>query len=69
MNEGYSETLGDHLKRIRKLEEAARTKHDSEMYLEENRETLRTRVNSLEEKTRRLEQDIEMIEFNRRNNR
>ena len=69
MSEEHSETLSDHLQRIRKLEEEARAKHDSEMYLEENRETLRNKVSSLEEKIRRLEQDISMIEFNRRHNR
>ena len=69
MSEEHSETLSDHLKRIRILEEEARAKHDSEMYLEENRETLRNKVSSLEEKIRRLEQDISMIEFNRRHNR
>ena len=30
MSEEHSETLSDHLQRIRKLEEEARAKHDSE---------------------------------------
>jgi len=66
MSEEHSETLSDHLQRIHKLEEEARAKHDSEMYLEENREHLRNRVRSLEETIRRLQQEIDMIKFRER---
>jgi len=69
MSEGLYETLQDHLQRIRKLEEKNKAAHDREMFLEENREELRSRVRTLEGTVRRLEQDIRMIEFDRRQNR
>ena len=68
MEEGTYETLQDLVTRIRKLEEDIRISHDREIFLEENREHLRNRVRSLEETIHKLEQDIRMIEFNRRNN-
>jgi phage shock protein A len=69
MSEGHAETLSDLLNRIRKLEEEARASHDREIFLDENRENLRKRVQTLEGTIHRLEQDIRMIQFNRRHNR
>ena len=66
MSEEHSETLSDHLQRIRKLEEEARAAHDREMYLEENRESLRDRISSLEETIRGLQQEVDMIKFRER---
>jgi len=69
MCEGHSETLGDHLQRIHKLEAEARAAHEREIFLDENRARLQNRVRSLEEIIRKLEQDISMIKFDRRHNR